>query len=82
MKLDELIRLTGAKDMTPEAPKDKEVTCGYTRDLLSWVMGKGQAVQAWITVQSHINVIAVAVLRGKKPRRFIRNCRSFGRSWR
>ena len=26
MKLDELIRLTGAKDMTPEAPKDKEVT--------------------------------------------------------
>ena len=26
-------------------------------------MGKGQPEQAWITVQSHLNVIAVAVLR-------------------
>ena len=62
MKLDELIRLTGAKDMTPEAPKDKEVTCGYTCDLLSWVMAHGKAGMAWITVQTHMNVIAVASL--------------------
>ncbi len=62
MKLKELIELTQAKDMTPEAGKDTEVSCGYTCDLLSWVMAHGKAGMAWITVQTHMNVIAVASL--------------------
>ncbi len=62
MTVQELIALTGAKDMTPETPKDTEVTCGYTCDLLSWVMAHGKAGMAWITVQTHMNVIAVASL--------------------
>ncbi len=62
MTVQELIALTGAKDMTPDAPKDREVTCGYTCDLLSWVMAHGKAGMAWITVQTHMNVIAVASL--------------------
>ena len=62
MKVQELITLTGARDMTPDAPKDTEVTCGYTCDLLSWVMAHGKAGMAWITVQTHMNVIAVASL--------------------
>ncbi len=62
MTVKELIELTGAKDMTPDAPKDTEVTCGYTCDLLSWVMAHGKAGMAWITVQTHMNVIAVASL--------------------
>lgn len=62
MTVKELIELTGAKDMTPEAPKTAEVTCGYTCDLLSWVMAHGKAGMAWITVQTHMNVIAVASL--------------------
>ena len=62
MTVKELIELTGAKDMTPNAPKDTEVTCGYTCDLLSWVMAHGKAGMAWITVQTHMNVIAVASL--------------------
>lgn len=33
--------------------------CG---DLLSWVMAKGRADDAWITVQSHANIVAVATL--------------------
>ncbi len=62
MTIQELIALTGAKDMTPEAAKDTKVTCGYTCDLLSWVMAHGRAGMAWITVQTHMNVIAVASL--------------------
>ena len=62
MTVKELIELTGAKNMTPDAPKDREVTCGYTCDLLSWVMAHGKAGMAWITVQTHMNVIAVASL--------------------
>ncbi len=34
----------------------------YIGDLLSWVMGKAQADNAWITIMSNINVIAVASL--------------------
>ena len=62
MTLENLIALTGAKNMTPGLPLDTQVSCGYTCDLLSWVMAHGQAGMAWITVQTHINVIAVAAL--------------------
>ena len=62
MTVKELIELTGATDMTPEADKNTEVTCGYTCDLLSWVMAHGAAGMAWVTVQTHMNVIAVASL--------------------
>ena len=61
MKLSEFERLTGAKCLTGEY-EDREIACGYTCDLLSHVMGHGQADMAWITVQSHMNVIAVAAL--------------------
>ncbi len=62
MTVKELTELIGAKDMTPDAPKDTEVTCGYTCDLLSWVMAHGASGMAWVTVQTHMNVIAVASL--------------------
>ena len=62
MTVKELIELTGATDMTLDSPKDTEVTCGYTCDLLSWVMAHGAPGMAWVTVQTHLNVIAVAVL--------------------
>ncbi|MBE6123593.1 MAG: hypothetical protein IJ130_11035 [Solobacterium sp.] len=63
MTVKELIEQTGWQCMTKEADTSREVNGVYCSDLLSWVMGKGQPDQAWITVQSHINVIAVAVLR-------------------
>ena len=62
MTVAELIKLIDAKDMTPEADKSVEVSCGYTCDLLSWVMAHGTAGMAWVTVQTHMNVIAVASL--------------------
>ena len=62
MKVSELIGLIDAKNLTPGVAPDKEITCGYACDLLSWVMAHGEEGMAWVTVQTHLNVIAVAAL--------------------
>ena len=62
MLVSELIPLIEAKNLTPSLSSDREVTCGYVCDLLSWVMSHGDSGMAWVTVQTHMNVIAVAVL--------------------
>lgn len=41
---------------------DREVSGGYAGDLLSWVMGRAQSGDAWITIMSNLNIIAVASL--------------------
>ena len=41
---------------------DREIVGAYMGDLLSWVMAHGEEGMAWVTVQTHLNVIAVAVL--------------------
>ena len=61
MLVSEFVKLSGSKVLTGEY-EDRSIACGYTCDLLSHVMGKGQADMAWITVQAHMNVIAVAAL--------------------
>ncbi len=62
MTVSELQTLIGAENLTPEVGGEREITCGYTCDLLSWVMAHGDEGMAWVTVQTHLNVIAVAVL--------------------
>lgn len=41
---------------------EREVTGGYAGDLLSWVMGRAQEGDAWVTIMSNVNIIAVASL--------------------
>ena len=41
---------------------ENEISCGCVCDLLSWVMARGSIGCAWVTVQTHLNVIAVASL--------------------
>lgn len=41
---------------------DREIGGVYIGDLLSWVMGRATADDAWITIMSNINVVAVAAL--------------------
>ncbi len=41
---------------------DREISGVYCGDLLSWVMGKAQSDDAWITIMSNINILAVATL--------------------
>lgn len=41
---------------------EREITGGYTGDLLSWVMSRAQSGDAWVTIMTNMNVIAVASL--------------------
>lgn len=41
---------------------NREVTGCYIGDLLSWVMGKAKSGDAWLTIMSNVNVVAVATL--------------------
>ena len=41
---------------------DRDVTGGYAGDLLSWVMGRATDEDAWITIMTNNNIIAVASL--------------------
>ncbi|MBE6634792.1 MAG: hypothetical protein E7617_01140 [Ruminococcaceae bacterium] len=41
---------------------DKRVSGAYVGDLLSWVMGRAEAENVWITIMSNANIIAVATL--------------------
>lgn len=59
-----LARLLEAKNLTPSCTVDRQITCGGVCDLLSWMLAHGRKGMAWITVQTHLNVIAVAVLKG------------------
>ena len=40
----------------------REVTGVYIGDLLSWVMGRAESGDVWITIMSNINIVAVASL--------------------
>ena len=45
-----------------EGDTEREITGCYIGDLLSWVMGRAQENNAWITIMSNINVAVVASL--------------------
>jgi hypothetical protein len=45
-----------------EGDPDRVVEGCYIGDLLSWVMGRAQENNAWITVMGNVNAIAVAKL--------------------
>lgn len=62
MTIQGLIDLTGAKLLTEGTDTNREISVGYSCDMLSWVMAHAAADMAWITVQSHMNVIAVATM--------------------
>ncbi len=62
MTVQELAALIQARPLTEGVPLDREAKSGYVCDLLSWVMARGQAGMAWVTVQTHMNVVAVASL--------------------
>lgn len=61
MTVSELIRELKLTPLTLPEP-EREITGGYVGDLLSWVMGRAEAGQAWITIMSNINTVAVASL--------------------
>ena len=61
MTVEQLIKECGLKTVVL-ADGSREVTGAYIGDLLSWVMGRAQCDNVWITIMSNINVLAVASL--------------------
>ena len=50
--------------MINQASLDREVQGVYIGDLLSFVMANGEEHNLWLTIQRHVNVVAVASLSG------------------
>ena len=61
MKVQKLIDTYGFELLT-NTNTDVEIKGIYSCDLLSWVMANGEEGNAWITVQTHQNILAVASL--------------------
>ena len=62
MKISELIKKLDLKLLTDTEYEDREISGCYIGDLLSWVMGKAESGNAWITIMNNINIVAVAEL--------------------
>jgi predicted transcriptional regulator len=48
--------------MAGSSAVDREIQGGYASDLLSDVMGNSREGDIWVTMQKHVNVVAVAQL--------------------
>ncbi|WP_341444351.1 DRTGG domain-containing protein [Petroclostridium xylanilyticum] len=62
MTVKELVHQFNLKIVAGGEDMEKEVQGCYICDLLSWVMTHAQKGNIWITVQTNVNIIAVAVL--------------------
>ena len=63
MKIHELASTLGFDIVTLPSP-DIEVNGCYIGDLLSWVMGRAEEGNVWITIMTNLNIVAVASLSG------------------
>ena len=63
MKLAEIVNDLKLRVYTENKDFDVEVTQGYASDLLSDVMANAHMEGLWITLQTHQNIVAVAVLK-------------------
>ena len=62
MTVKELAGRVGLEFVTDANSETKDVKGCYIGDLLSWVMGRAQSMNAWITIMNNVNIVAVAAL--------------------
>ena len=62
MKLREIVRELSLTVSAGKAGLDREVVGGYAADLLSCAMAGAHPGQVWLTLQGHLNVVAIASL--------------------
>lgn len=62
MKIGDIVKELGLKTLC-SGDMSKDVASVITGDLVSFIVGKAQPGSIWITVQNHLNVAAVAVLK-------------------
>lgn len=63
MKISEIVKLLGLNVISGEGGLDRDISGGYTSDLLSDVIGGAREGNVWITLQTHHNIIAIASLK-------------------
>jgi hypothetical protein len=63
MKIEKIVQALSLEVKCGKDHLNKEVTGGYTGDLLSDVMGNSREGYIWITRQVHQNIVAVASLK-------------------
>jgi predicted transcriptional regulator len=63
MTVSELAEQLNLRVFSGKEGLNHEITNGYTSDLLSDVMGHAEAGNAWITLQTHKNVMAISSLK-------------------
>lgn len=63
MQVKDIISILDLKIFGGSQGLDREISGGYTSDLLSDVMGHADSGKVWITLQTHKNVIAIASLK-------------------
>ena len=63
MKVIDLVEKLDLKVFTEGVDLNTEITGGYVSDLLSDVMGHAAEGNVWITLQNHLNVVAIASLK-------------------
>jgi predicted transcriptional regulator len=63
MTVNTLVEKLGLTPLSGEKGLTNEIAGGYVSDLLSDVMGNAEAGQAWITLQVHKNIMAIASLK-------------------
>ena len=62
MRLKDIIEGLGLKVLA-QGNVDREVNWAYTSDFLSDVMAGAQPGDLWLTIQKHMNIVAVAKLK-------------------
>jgi hypothetical protein len=76
MKLDEIVNQLGLEVLSCRDSLDREAGGVYVSDLLSDVMANSREGDIWITLQTHMNIVAVAgmknlsciiIVGGRKP---------------
>ena len=63
MKLADLVDTLGLEVRSARASLGNEVTGGYVSDLLSDVIANSSEGNLWITLQIHLNIVAVACMK-------------------
>ncbi len=64
MTLKEIEQKSKFEVVTSKDYEDKEVQGGYSSDLLSDVIANAQEGDIWVTLQIHLNIVAVAAMKG------------------
>ena len=63
MKVKEIIKSLNLETLTKNIDMERNVKDAYACDLLSNVLSKAEEEQAWLTIQTHMNIVGVASIK-------------------